>query len=557
MLWLHRGSATTTFPHRNERRIHMRVWLYYRLSRDDDAEQNSLTNQRNILVEYAKARNHEIVGESFDDNVSGMTFDREGIEKIYEQFDKKSIDAVVVKDLSRLGRHRTQTMVFIDELRRHNIRVLSVTENIDSFNEADDLTIGFKGIINDMYCKDTSRRISAGYLQKQREGIVLSVPLGYFKDKNTDEVVIIEEEAEIVRRIYDLYLQGYGLKSIADKLNSEGVKSPLYYQTTKLKKKPMRTAPKITKRFLWNGTTVKRVLTNGFYKGTLVCHKTHTNKIYHTREVLPVEENFVHEDFVPAIISKEKWEQVQTIFERKKKNVRASSGKPCHRYTGLLRCEECGCNFVCKIRRWAGLPDRYEYNCTSYHRYGKNYCTPHRINESMLDELIYKELLSIKDKAIANYQSIETDIKRWMKSKSNVSNKLDELNRTLRQRMTDQEEILLERIRDKEHTEIYTRMLKLCEDDIERLKKEIAAITDYSATIKKRKAELKESVDLIEQIIQEGAISDANLRLLVDSIVISEKDKKLHIKINLNAKFDCHTDCYDAEGNLTEKMFIE
>ena len=157
MLWLHRGSAATTFPHRIERRIHMRVWLYYRLSRDDDVEQNSLTNQKNILVEYAKAHNYEIIGESFDDNVSGMTFEREGIEKIYEQFDKKSIDAVVVKDLSRLGRHRTQTMVFIDELRRHNIRVLSVTENIDSFNEADDLTIGFKGIINDM----SSRRRSA------------------------------------------------------------------------------------------------------------------------------------------------------------------------------------------------------------------------------------------------------------------------------------------------------------------------------------------------------------------------------------------------------------
>ena len=99
-------------------------------------------------------------------------------------------------------------------------------------------------------------------------------------------------------------------------------------------------------------------------------------------------------------------------------------------------------------------------------------------------------------------------------------------------------------------------MLKLCEDDIERLKKEIAAITDYSATIKKRKAEMKESVDLIEQIIQEGAISDANLRLLVDSVVISEKDKKLHIKINLNAKFERHKDYYDTEGNLTERMFI-
>lgn len=312
-----------------------------------------------------------------------------------------------------------------------------------------------------------------------------------------------------------------------------------------------------TNRFLWTGTTVKRILKNEFYKGTLVCHKTHTNKIYQIREVLPVEENFVHENFVPAIISKEKWAQVQSIFgQKKKKDVRASSGKPCHRYTGLLRCEECGCTFVCKIRRWTGLPDRYEYNCNGYHRYGKEYCTAHRIDEAMLDELIYSELLSIKERAIANYRSIESDVKRWVKQKSNVSNKLAELNKTLRQRMSDQEEILLERIRDKEHSAIYTRMLKVCEDDIERLKKEIAAITDYSATIKKRKAEMKESVDLIEQIIQEGAISDANLRLLVDSVVISEKDKKLHIKINLNAKFERHKDYYDTEGNLTERMFI-
>lgn len=442
-----------------------------------------------------------------------------------------------------------------DEGEKRSFRVFDLTF-YQTFNEADDLTIGFKGIINDMYCKDTSRRISAGYLQKQREGIVIVPPLGYFKDRNTDEVVVIEEEAEIVRKIYDLYLQGYGLKNIAHQLNSEGVKSPLYYQNRKMKKKTMSNAPKITSRFLWTATTIKRILTNEFYKGTLVCHKTHTNKIFQIREILPVEENFIHENFVPAIISKEKWEQVQTILEQKKKNVRASSGKPCHRYTGLLRCEECGCTFVCKIRHWEGLPDRYEYNCNGYHRYGKEYCTAHRIDESMLDELIYKELLSIKDKAIVNYQSIESDVKRWMKSKSNVSNKLDELNRMLRQRMTDQEEILLERIRDKEHTEIYTQMLKLCEDDIERLKKEIAAITDYSATIKKRKAEMKESVDLIEQIIQEGAISDANLRLLIDSIVISENDKKLHIKINLNAKFERHKDFYDEEGNLTDRMFI-
>ena len=117
----------------------MRVWLYYRLSRDEDKELNSLTNQKKILEDYCNAQGYAIVGESFDDNVSGMHFDRDGIEKIYEEVEKKSIDAVVVKDLSRLGRHKTQTAIFIDYLRQHDIRVLSVTENIDTSNEDDEM----------------------------------------------------------------------------------------------------------------------------------------------------------------------------------------------------------------------------------------------------------------------------------------------------------------------------------------------------------------------------------------------------------------------------------
>ena len=117
----------------------MKVWLYYRLSRDEDKELNSLSNQRNIIYHYAITNGHEVVGESFDDNVSGMHFNRAGIDKIYEVVEAGRIEAIVVKDLSRLGRHRTQTALFIDYLREHNVRVLSATENIDTFNEADDL----------------------------------------------------------------------------------------------------------------------------------------------------------------------------------------------------------------------------------------------------------------------------------------------------------------------------------------------------------------------------------------------------------------------------------
>ena len=541
----------------NERRMIMKVWLYYRLSRDEDTELNSLNNQRNILVEYANANNHEIVGESFDDNVSGMHFNREGISKIYEQVENKAIEAIIVKDLSRLGRHRTQTAMFIDYLREHDVRVLSVTENIDTSNEDDDLMIGFKGIFNDMYARDISKKIRAGYKQKQKNGIVITVPLGYFKDKNTNEIVIVEEEAEIVRKIFDLYLSGYGLKAIAKKLNDEGIKSPQYYQNKMYNKKLPSNKPEITGRYLWVNTTVKRILQNEFYIGTVTCHKTYTSKINHIRKDLPEEEQFKHENFAPAIISKEKWEQVQFLLSSKRNNnVRASSSNPCHRYTGLIECGDCGCTFVCKKRKWKDKPERIEYNCNGYHRYGKEHCTAHRIDEDYLDKLIYNELMSIKDEALANYKSIESDVKKWMSNKNSVNNKLKQLNTSLEQRKSDQKEILLERIRDREHADIYTEMLEKCESDIQKLEDEIKSIQDYNSTIKKRKAEMKDSVEIIEKIVKEGAISDANLRLLVNKIIIFEKDKKLSIKIKLNAKFQRHKDCYNDNGIVSEKIFI-
>ncbi len=534
----------------------MKVWLYYRLSRDEDAELNSLNNQRNILVEYANANNHEIVGESFDDNVSGMHFNREGISKIYEQVENKAIEAIIVKDLSRLGRHRTQTAMFIDYLREHDVRVLSVTENIDTSNEDDDLMIGFKGIFNDMYARDISKKIRAGYKQKQKNGIVITVPLGYFKDKNTNEIVIVEEEAEIVRKIFDFYLSGYGLKAIAKKLNDEGIKSHQYYQNKMYNKKLSCNKPEITGRYLWVNTTVKRILQNEFYIGTVTCHKTYTSKINHIRKALPEEEQFKHEKFAPAIISKDKWEQVQFLLSSKRNNnVRASSSNPCHRYTGLIECGDCGCTFVCKKRKWKDKLDHIEYNCNGYHRYGKEHCTAHRIDEEYLDKLIYNELMSIKDEALSNYKSIESDVKKWMSNKGTVTNKLKQLNTSLEQRKSDQKEILLERIRDREHADIYTEMLEKCESDIQKLEYEIKSIQDYNSTIKKRKAEMKDSVQIIEEIIKDEAISDANLRLLVDKIIIFEKNKKLSIKIKLNAKFQKHKDCYDKNGNLKDSAF--
>ena len=155
----------------------MRVWLYARLSGDDDPAQNSLQNQQEICRAFAEKRGDTIVGCLSDDNVSGMSFSRRGLDILTAAVQAKQVDAVLVKDLSKLGRHRTQTALFIDFLRQQQVRVISVTEGVDTFCEEDDLMIGVRGLMNDYYAKDIGKKVRAGYRQKQKDGLVITPPL--------------------------------------------------------------------------------------------------------------------------------------------------------------------------------------------------------------------------------------------------------------------------------------------------------------------------------------------------------------------------------------------
>lgn len=533
----------------------MRVWLYSRLSRDDDEEQNSLINQQKIIREYAEKHDFEIVGESFDDNVSGMSLSRKGIFEITDAIEAKLIDAIIVKDLSRLGRHETETAAYIEYTRKKEIHIFSATEGIDTLDENNRLVISVKGIFNDMYVRDIARKVSAGMLQKQKEGLVITPPMGYFKDKNTGEVVIVEEHAQIVRRIFELYLEGYGVKSIAKMFNDEGIKSAGYYQKKLYGKRLGYNKPEIGHKYLWDNTGVKRILQNEFYAGTLVCHKTYTSKVSHVRKDIPEEEQFRHENAVPAIVSREVWKQAQFLLSSKqKKNVRASSSKPFHRYAGLIKCGDCGSSFVCRTRKWRNQPPRYEYTCNGYHRYGKEHCTSHRIGEKALDELIYNELLSMRRLAYESYQKADKQLQKWQKSKPSTEKQIIHLKEQLEQRKSDQEEILLERIRDKAHADVYSKMLKDCEKDIESLSQKIIAFQDIAKTVKKRKNDLQSSLKLMDSIIEEGAISNTHLRMLIDEIIIYDEDGTLRIKIVLNGDFANHFDLYDSDGNLIDTI---
>ena len=376
-------------------------------------------------------------------------------------------------------------------------------------------------------------------------------PMGYYKDKLKDEIVIMDEPAEIVREIYTMYLDGFGFKAIAEKLNKDGKKSPSYYQKLYNNKNQGYNKPAITFRYLWDPTTVKRVLTNEFYTGTLVCHIEETDKAKKIRRKVPKEEQFRHENYAPAIIPKEVWDKVQNLIESKKEtNVRASSGNPYHRYTGLLKCGDCGCTFVAKIRKWGDKPDRVEYVCNGYHRY-KGYCTSHRVQEKDLDTLVYKELSRLKSKAQDNWLAIEDEVKKWLLNKGNTDRKIRDYRAMIENLELEQENILIERIRDMENRAAYDRILEKRKAEIENLKTKIQDILNMEQTVKKRKKEIKESIDILDGIIAEGAISNVNLRLLVKEIIVLEDEaNKIALVIVMNAPFSGYGEIFDDYGNV-------
>lgn len=523
----------------------MKVWLYYRLSRDEDEELNSLNNQRKIIYNFAVSNGHKVVGESFDDNVSGMHFNREGIDKIYEVVEAGKIEAIIVKDLSRLGRHRTQTALFIDYLREHDVRVLSATENIDTFNENDDLIIGFKGLVNDFYARDGSRRVRTGYRQKQKEGIVTIPPFGYFKDKNTKKVVVVEEAAETIRLIFSAYVGGSGMKAIARTLNEQRRKTPALMQMELLNKRLPNTQDGILKKYLWDATMVARILRDESYIGTLICHKSERNKINKTFRFTDPEEQFRHENYLPMIVTCEIWEQAQALLaERKEKNVRAGTNRGILRYGGLLRCKDCGRTFIGKrIKLKSG--ERVAYVCDTYHRYGKEHCSSHMVGEETLDRLIGAEILRTKKMYEENWSRMEWLVEKWTPKASTASAKISKLQEHILLLEEEVEVILMERIRDKANAERYDRMIAKREEQITEAKKQIEELQNISEMLRSRQAKLKRNISLIDDILREGKMSEAHLRMLVEKILVHEENGRLDLEIRLKAPFRDHLDVFE------------
>ena len=450
------------------------------------------------------------------------------------RFGEGLIDTVLVKDMSRLGRHRTQTALFLDYLTENNVNMISVTESIDSANENDDLIIGFKQIVNDLYCKDISRKVKAGIRQKQKSsGVIESLPIGYVADRINKRILVDPEAATIVRDVFDMFLEGYGLTTIAREMNRRGVKSPEYYQRRKL----ADWKPDFSKRYLWVQTAVKRILTNEIYIGTMVNHKSVTSEIYKTKSFIDKNEQFRHENFCEAIIDKETWDQAQFLLgQRSVIHPRSNNGNKLHRYAGILKCAECGANLTARTRHWKGST-YVQYSCNTSHRYGKEYCTPHTIREDMLDALLKDEMKSWYKHILSESKKYEHIVKEWQRKKPAYDKKIQENEQKIEKLNEDIENLIMERLNDLGRKELYDKMINKKQKEVKELDKKNKELKQYNLVCKKRQEELDNFAEFLKEVLAQDTISDISMRMIVNKILIHQnEDKTLDIKFEMNGK---------------------
>lgn len=386
-----------TLPISNQKTKSFRVGLYMRLSREDGdkEESSSVTNQREMLKRYvSEQENFFIVKEYADDGYTGTNFDRPGFKQMIEDIEAGIIDTVITKDLSRLGRERLgvghYTEIYFPE---HNVRYIALLDNIDTYFDAgmNDMA-PFKGVINDMYVRDISKKIRSSLIERKKAGNFLGVtaPYGYQKDPNNKfHLIINEKEAEIVKRVFRLYLEGNGLTRIAQILTKDGVLVPGESRDIG---KTRRTALYSS----WKQTTIRRILDNRVYLGELVQFKRRKINYKSKRRItVPEEERYICRGTHEAIIDEESFNAVQNIL---KKNKSFKGTKHDYLFKGLLFCSECGARLNVTYSNYA-LKKYGEYRyttiCYSYSRLYSDICTRHSNSIPELEEVLIKHIKEV------------------------------------------------------------------------------------------------------------------------------------------------------------------
>ena len=509
------------------------VGLYIRLSREDDdktLESESITNQKSLLLQYVKENSLRVYDIYIDDGYSGTNFDRPDFNRLLNDIELGRVNMVITKDMSRLGRDYIGTGNLIEKyFPEHNVRYIAVTDNIDTFFYFLNNDIApFKAIMNDMSAKDISKKIKSSLRAKQKEGKFVGgrTPFGYDQDPNDkNHLVINEEQAVVLKRIFDMCLEGLSFFKIAKRLTNEGIKTPAQYYSFEWKSNYN------LKYGQWHSKTIRDILTNQMYIGDMVQNKR--NKVnYKVKKVIRnnPKDYIIVENTHEPIIDKDIFYAAQ---KRIPKNVGRNEKKENHLLDGLLYCGECGHRISIQARR---KKDNRCYTICNYYRTYMNErrCTTHSNNYDELEKVIIKSLTEICLNYI-NKCKIKENTLNNLKETDKVNNKkeLEMLADDIKQINDNLDIVYIDKLNKKVTEEQFKRVKTKLENELFIKQDRYNELSNIMNNTFNEVSNNKMIMKYIDKFLSMKEPSRELIINLIDKIEIFE-DKSINIKVSFN-----------------------
>lgn len=527
----------------------IRAAIYCRLSKDDDLDGTSasIENQRDMLEKFCEKQGWEVTAVYQDDGFTGLNMERPDLKRMLKAIERKQVNLVITKDLSRLGRNYLQTGQLIEDFfPRNGVRYIAMNDGIDTMRDNNDIA-PFKNILNEMYSKDISKKVHSSYVLKAQKGQFTGciAPFGYKKDPEDKNHLLIDgETAPVVRLIFGYALDGHGPNYIRRRLEEGKHPCPTWWNRkrghrntrTKWEKKDPENG-----KYVWDFTVIKEILMNPVYTGAIASQKTEYRfKIGTIRDKKP-EDWIVVEGTHEPLVYKKSFAIVQEKLKSRQRP--GKSGEPSI-FAGLLKCGECGKSLT--IRYTNAKHPQQIYSCKTYNAYGKQHCTQHRVEFDTLYALVLNKIRECAAAALTDSEAVADQLTNTCEAQQ--KGQREAMERTL--------------VKDVERIDVLEKMvLRLYEDMVagriteenfnlllEKTQKEQAELKAKVEEGRKRLAdEIRLAVDArqwVESIQEYKDITELDaptLNRLIKEIVVhetidSEKTRHISIEIHFNLK---------------------
>lgn len=531
---------------------------YVRLSRDDNKRNySSIENQKKIIQQYAEENNMIIRHIYEDDGISGYSFNRPDFQKMMASLD--TINIIVAKDLSRIGRHNAKVLLFLEEMEEMGKRVILIDDNYDSFYSDDDI-IGIKTWDNERHVKNTSRKVKRIKRMEQESGTLVSqTPFGYTRHPLNKQMILIDEEAAAILNLEkEIYLDGNGIRKTAEILSERGVPTPSMIDKERHESLGLVYNKQVA--YQWSYGMVKDTLFNDYNNGVLRTHKRERVTINGKDKKVPKENQYIFPNHHPKIFDDDTMKLLNEVKDSRHHSKYRGQRAHVNLFSGCLYCKDCGWKLTAINR-----PNRGKYYvCGTYNKKGKQFCQhAHLVTEETLMDALVKYLVLCRDSLadiIQNFDLSKLKVETFTPtdSKQRLEAELEKVKEELKVLITQKvREITANPSMNEIITETYTALQSDKMERISAIEKTLQDLTKEphipSTTIK---PSLQTALDILNEVLEKKELSRKDIEVLVEKIIV-DKDGNVDIYLkhglgNL-AAYDFRAD----KENLKLTMLIE